>query len=123
LAILIFISCVVVIFTGWRRIYWVIAILILIFGWFIPQFTAYRGGSGNLAGLKIAKRQIVGDYETFVIEARDSNELNAWLEENGFQPFPDDSLHMLEYYINSLHCRDRIYILSYFSWLKKRQCL
>jgi hypothetical protein len=49
--------------------------------------------------VEIQSRQIIGDYEIFVLKAVESEDLNTWLEDNGFRPFPEKAFATIDDYL------------------------
>jgi hypothetical protein len=70
----------------------------------VPNFISYRSGPGSLSKtnpfIKITSSEIVGDYEVFVLEIKDSSVLNTWLENNGLSKFPPEAFKIIDDYIS-----------------------
>lgn len=84
----------------------IISLTLLVFSIFIilPNFIAYRAGSGSLSKanplIKITNREIVGDYEVFVLDVQNSSVLNTWLENNGLSKFQPEATKLIDEYIS-----------------------
>lgn len=78
------------------------SILVLTF-FAIPNFIEYknkaRGLPGIGPGIKITRSEKVGNYDIFVLEARDSETLNVWLKNNDLGELPQDSVRIVDNYI------------------------
>jgi hypothetical protein len=102
-AILIIISCFSIIRWGKKGII-VFLILSVLFFFGVPNFITYRAGAGPLSianpSVEIKSREIVGNYEIFILEAKESFELNRWLEDNRFSKFPQKAIPIVDRYIS-----------------------
>ena len=103
-AILIVISCFAIIRWGAKGIIiFVILIVLCFFG--VPNFLTYRAGPGPLSianpAVEIKSREIVGDYEIIILAAKESVELNQWLEDNRFSKFPQKAIPIVDHYISN----------------------
>jgi hypothetical protein len=49
--------------------------------------------------VKIKGREVVGNYEIFVLKARNSTELNSWLDSNGLNTFQPEATKLIDHYI------------------------
>ncbi len=83
--------------------------LLLFFVFFIiPNFLAYRGGPGSSPIVKpsisIESRQIIGNYEIFVLKAKVVADLNTWLKDNEFRTLPEKALPIIDDYIKQKWC-------------------
>lgn len=61
-------------------------------------------GSHALADTKVLRQEQVGNYETAVILASSSVEMNRWLESNGFAALPSESEIAIKQYIEEGWC-------------------
>ena len=69
----------------------------------MQQFMVYGSGGATVASkttVIIENRQMIGNYEIFVLNAQSSADLNTWLLENEFNAFPDKALPIIEAYID-----------------------
>ena len=102
-AILIIISCFSIIHWGAKGIFIFLALGVLFFLG-IPNFITYRAASGPLSivspSVEIKSREIVGNYEIFILKAEASLELNQWLEGNRFSKFPQKAIPIVDHYIS-----------------------
>ena len=103
-AILILITCFWVMRWGTNTIVVPLTIFILL-TYTYPLFIEYQGGPGPSSRadplIKIANREIVGDYEVFVLDVQDNSVLNTWLENNGFSKFPPAVNSLINDYISN----------------------
>lgn len=93
----------------WGAKYSIIPIaLFVVFTILLPNFLAYHdkaylagpGFSSRLDPLvKIKDREVVGSYEIFMLEARDSFQLNLWLDNNGLSQFQPKAAKLIDDYI------------------------
>lgn len=102
-AILIIISCFSIIRWGKKGII-VFLILSVLFFFGVPNFITYRAGPGPLSianpSVEIKSREIVGNYEIFILAAKESFELNQWLEDNRFSKIPQKAIPIVDHYIS-----------------------
>jgi len=104
---LVLIGCFIFMRWGAKRSLIPLALILSFMIWFPNYLTyhqkAYRAGpeiSSRMDPLlKIKDREVVGNYEIFVLEARNSFQLNAWLDDNGLGQFPPKAIKLLEDYI------------------------
>ena len=70
----------------------------------LPNFISYRSSPVAFPKanppIKITNREIVGDYEVFVLEVQDSSVLNSWLEKNGYSKFQPEAIKIIDDYIS-----------------------
>ena len=102
-AILIIISCFSIIYWGKKGI--IIFLILIVFCFFgVPNFITYHAGLGPLSianpAVEIKSREIVGNYEIFILKAEESLELNQWLEDNRFSKFPQKAIPIVDHYIS-----------------------
>jgi hypothetical protein len=102
-AILIIISCFSIMRWGKKGIItFPILIALCFFG--VPNFITYRAASRPLSivspSVEIQSREIVGNYEIFILKAEASLELNQWLEDNRFSKFPQKAIPIVDHYIS-----------------------
>ncbi len=92
-------NCFTFILTGWRG-GWVALTLTIIVAIAIPQFATYGASSTDSSpGIELVGKEVIGNYEIFIIEAKGSGDLNTWLSANGFEKFPEKTLPTLDDYI------------------------
>jgi hypothetical protein len=96
--VLLAINCFTFILTGWRG-GWVALTLTIIVAIAIPQFATYGASSTDSSGIELVGKEVIGNYEIFIIEAKGSGDLNTWLSANGFEKFPEKTLPTLDDYI------------------------
>ncbi|MGA1870191.1 MAG: DUF2330 domain-containing protein [bacterium] len=103
----IFVICFLFILKGWRGgLVGLIFtfVLALIYAILLPQFMEFRAGPEKSFGIKLVSSQRIGDYKTFVIQAKESDDLNDWLAGNGFVTFSEKALPIIEDYIHKGWC-------------------
>lgn len=104
---LIALACFCIILWGLRGIFPAIGIIVLFF-LTIPYFISYRAGPESTTSVnpfvEIKGREIVGNYEIFVLKATDSFDLNTWLEKNGFSKFSANATRIIDDYISYGWC-------------------
>lgn len=94
--------CLVFVFEHWRGVRVAFVTFITLFfalAVILPQFGIYMGRSEQTLGIKLLGGQVIGNYEIFVLKARASRDLNAWLSANGFNTFPQRALSIIDDYI------------------------
>jgi hypothetical protein len=65
----------------------------------IPQYRIFGASSTDSPGIKLVGKEVIGNYEIFIIEAKGSGDLSTWLSANGFEKFPEKILPTLDDYI------------------------
>ena len=100
LLFIIFALCTIYVCLGWRGVgnaFAVIILLLFIYAILAPELLTYRAGSGESVqtGVKVISTDIIGSYDTYIIEAKESDDLNGWLEDNGFIPFSEEALPII----------------------------
>ncbi len=107
-AVLVIFSCIFALRRGMIWGFFLFLILLVIFAIVIPNFLAYRGGTGSSPIVKpsisIESRQIIGNYEIFVLKAKVVADLNTWLIDNEFRTFPEKALPIIDDYIKQKWC-------------------
>jgi hypothetical protein len=78
----------------------------------LPYFISYRGDADSslIADplIKVTSREIVGDYEVFVLDVQDGTMLNTWLEKNGFSKISPKAIKLVADYIS----RDWFFVVA-----------
>jgi len=101
------IGCFIFMRWGAKRSIIPLALIISFMIWFPYQLAynekAYRAGPGFSFRMdplvRIKDREIVGNYEIFTLEARNSIQLNLWLDNNGLSQFPPKAAKLIDDYI------------------------
>ncbi len=77
-------------------------ILFISYGILKGHFGAFKspGAVHALSRTKVISTQVIGSYQVFVIESGKSSVLNSWLADNGFMKFADQSLALIDDYID-----------------------
>jgi hypothetical protein len=71
----------------------------------VPNFLTYRSApSGQLVGVTQVSRQIIGNYETFVLKATKVADMNTWLKDNGFRTLPEKANPIIDDYLDKKWC-------------------
>ena len=101
-AILIAIGCLSVILWGKKGVFgFLLAFGLSFFG--LPMFISYMAalppGFMVDSPVEIRHRQVVGNYEVFVLDARNSLEFDQWLKDNRFSTLPERALLIIDHYI------------------------
>jgi len=84
----------------------------------LPNFVEYRSGGGSVPIanplVEIKSREVVGNYEIFVLKAQNSTELNLWLADNNFRQFPPEATKLIDDYISQswLFMVSKLYTIS-----------
>jgi hypothetical protein len=103
ITILIVITCFCIMRWGSKGSLIPLVILAFSFSMF-PYFIAYRGDSGASlkadSRVRVTSKEIVGDYEVFVLEVQDGSMFNTWLEKNGFSKITPKATKLVDDYIS-----------------------
>ena len=79
-------------------------LLIFLYIFAFPNFITYKAGPGALTKanpfIKVSKKEIVGDYEIFVLEVKNSIVLINWLKKNGLNILPTEGAKIIDDYIS-----------------------
>ena len=83
----------------------IVPLILLPLAFFIlPNFVEYKAGVGSSSIadplVKITKSEIVGNYEIFVLEVKESSVLDTWLVNNGFGKFQPEAAKIIDDYIS-----------------------
>jgi len=102
LAILMAIGCFSVILWGKKGFFsFLLLIFLLFFG--ILALISYKAAPGSTSVVdslvEIKHREIVGNYEIFVLEVEDSLEFDQWLQDNHLRSFPERAIPIIDHYI------------------------
>ena len=102
LAIWMAIGCFFVILWGKKGFFGFLLLLFLLF-FGIPALVTYKAAFGPTSLLdslvEIKHREIVGNYEIFVLEVEDSLEFDQWLQDNSLRTFPERAIPIIDHYI------------------------
>lgn len=88
-----------------RAVVLFVFIAVMVISSILPQMGLYRAsGIGKSVGVKVLSTQVIGSYEIFVLKAKGSADLDAWLANNGFIKFPEKALPLVDQYIDKKWC-------------------
>lgn len=69
------------------------------------NFLQYLSSSSvQLVGVTQVSRQVIGNYETFVLKATKVADMNTWLKDNGFRTLPEKANPIMNDYIEKNWC-------------------
>jgi hypothetical protein len=102
LAIWMAIGCFSVVLWGKKGFFsFLLLLFVLFFG--IPLLITYKAAPGSTSLvdslLEIKHREIVGNYEIFVLEVEDGLEFDQWLQDNRLRSFPERAIPIIDHYI------------------------
>ncbi|MGD8344750.1 MAG: DUF2330 domain-containing protein [Desulfobacterales bacterium] len=101
-AILVAIGCFAVVLWGKKGVFGFLLVFFLFVIGF-PMFISYRAASppGSIVDslVEIKHRETVGNYEVFVLDARNSLEFDQWLKDSRFSTLPERALPIIDHYI------------------------
>jgi len=102
---LVLIACFIFMRWGAKRSILPLILIVFFMIWFPNIYSYWDSPTGPESSLlmdpfvKTKSREVVGNYDIFILEVRDSSELNSWLDRNGLSHFPPKATGIIDDYI------------------------